>query len=622
MQSLPQLSRRPFRGASQTLALPARASRILPAALLLLLAALLATAAPTWAAPEPGSGNELFIERVDINVINVEAFVTDKDGKAVNDLAAEDFEVLEDGKPVEITNFFKNEAEALDSQLARDRGLLAGGRSEAVASPRDVPEDQRQNLVVYVDLYNLRPANRTKVLKQLGGFLEDRIYQGDRIMMVAHQRNLQMIHPFTQDIQRVVKGIERVAKMETGGQMMDAERRRIHNMLFNTTKGSSAGEDPGLDQTNALENIRIFVQQQRLETEGSMQALTTVLRSLGGVPGRRALLYVSDGLEQQPGADLFQTYLELYGTGPRNAGNFAPRNPGIEQSRNDLTKVFDKVAQSANTYQVTLYTLQARGAAAMSSISAENGDVSAGFGGRIAADASRGLAEQEPLISLADQTGGSAILGTSNFGGALESLSNDFNSLYSLGYRSRTGGDGKYHKIEVKVKRPGLKVRHRNGYVDSSQEERVADRAFSSLILDMESNPLGVTVDFATPQQEGINKYHLPLLVQVPFSQVTLLPDGDKMKGKLRLFFAVQDPDGAISQVQEVPYPVEITAAEMEQVKDKGLGYAVKLAVREGTPKIAVSVWDEISGTESYLLRNVPVGKSAEKKAAKSKPAR
>lgn len=578
--------------------------------------------APIASAQDTPDTQSLFIERVDINVINVEAFVTDKNGKAVNDLTADDFEVFEDGQPVEITNFYKSESlQPIEQQLAADRQMIEEGRRRGSAAtppaitPREVPEDQRIHLVAYVDLYNLRPASRTQVLKQLGGFLEDRIYQGDRVMLIAHQRNLQMIHPFTQDVRTVIEGIEKVAKMNTNGQLMDAERRRVRNTLFESTE-----DDPSRGLINSLESIRLFIQQQRLETENSMRALETVLRSLGGLPGRRALLYISDGLEKQPGADLLQLYLDRFGVGfGRGADANTPSRPGLEAMRNDLTELFDRVAAAANTYQVTLHTLQARGVAGLKAGSAEEGDNSPGIGGLTTSNADRAATEQEPLIDLAKETGGSSIINSSNFGSVFASLSQDFNSLYSLGYRSRTGGDGKYHRIEVKVKRPELKVRHRSGYVDKPQDERVADRAFSSLILDLESNPLGVTVDFATPQQEGGNKYHLPLLLRIPLREITLLPAGDKHQGKLRIFFAVQDPDGAISQVQEFPYPIEVPANDIEMVKDKEIGYAIKLLVREGQPKVAISVWDEISGSESYLLRTVPVGKAAAKAAKKSR---
>ena len=564
-------------------------------------------AIPVFAQPATDQ-RALFIERVDINVINVEAFVTDADGQAVSDLGEADFELFEDGQPVEISNFYQTQKNTTqDEQFARDRQLVAAGRKarEAAAAPapapREVPEDQRLNLVVYVDLYHLRPANRTRVLKELGLFLEDRVYQGDRVLMVAHQRNLQLIHPFTQDLHRIIKGIEQVAGMTTNGQIADAERKRVIWTLKN----------PDAEARDALDTIRLFVQQQRLETENSMRSLETLLRSLGGLPGRRALLYVSDGLEKQPGLDLYQLYDERYGLGRERSG--------LEVMRNDLSDLFDRITRVANTYQTTLYTLQARGSAGTNRGSAENGDLATGIAGTLQASNLRDFAEQEPLIDLAQETGGSSILNTNNFGGALQNLSRDFGNLYSLGYRSKNGGDGKYHRIEVKVKRPGLKVRHRSGYVDKPQDQRVADRAYSSLILGLEANPMGAVVDFAEAKQEGPGKYHLPLMVRIPLRQLTLLPDGDQLKGKLRFYLAVQDPDGAISDVREVPYPIAIAAAGADQLQEKEIGYAVKLAVREGRPTIAIGIWDELAGTETYLLRTLDIGSNAKKPAATTK---
>jgi len=537
-----------------------------------------------------------FSERVDVDIINVDAFVQDASGHAVEDLEAEDFEIFEDGKQVEISNFFQNPKTAAPGSPAEDpQASLAASSTppSPTATPVPAEEGQRLNLVVYIDLYNLRPAHRTQVVKALGLFLEDRIHQGDRILMMTHQRNLQLIHPFTQDLKQVSEGLAKVAKMTTNGQVQDAERLRARKSLLETDY------DP-------IEAIRLFAQQQRLETEVSMQALEATLRSLGGLPGRKALLYVSDGLEKQPGIDLYRLYQDLY----------SPRErPGLEALRNDLSEVFSRVATAANARQITLYTLQARGAGSLGSTSAERGGDLPIVAGESVANAERAASEQEPLIALAAETGGSAILNTANFAGALARLSNDWSSAYSLGFRASSKGDGRYHKIEVKLKRPGLKVRHRSGYVDNPVEQRVADRALSSLLLDVESNPLGVQVEFATEQDAGAKKFLVPLLVRIPLRELTLLPEGDQQKGKLRLYFAVQDPDGAISQVQEIPYPIEIPAAEMENVKDKEIGYAIKLALREGKPKISIGVWDEISGTESYLLRTLQVGKTGKKAA-------
>src|SRR5512144_2526999 len=61
---------------------------------------------PAWAAKPPAlPAPPSFGETVEVNVVNVDVYVTDKDGKRVTNLRKGDFQVFEDGKPVEITNF-------------------------------------------------------------------------------------------------------------------------------------------------------------------------------------------------------------------------------------------------------------------------------------------------------------------------------------------------------------------------------------------------------------------------------------------------------------------------------------------------------------------------------------
>jgi len=49
---------------------------------------------------------ETFGETIDVRVVNVDVWVTDRDGNPVTGLTADDFEVREDGRPVELSNFF------------------------------------------------------------------------------------------------------------------------------------------------------------------------------------------------------------------------------------------------------------------------------------------------------------------------------------------------------------------------------------------------------------------------------------------------------------------------------------------------------------------------------------
>jgi hypothetical protein len=117
------------------------------AALSLLLLPLL-PAAVSAAGPPPG---EVFSETIDVEVVNVQVFVSDHSGRPIRGLGREDFELLVDGRPVPITNFYAgDEAEAAP---------------EAGAAREAVPAAQRLTLVILVDDVNLSPQGRALLLR-------------------------------------------------------------------------------------------------------------------------------------------------------------------------------------------------------------------------------------------------------------------------------------------------------------------------------------------------------------------------------------------------------------------------------------------------------------------------
>lgn len=139
--------------------------------LLLLSSALLVPSGVGQEAPGDGP-EELFIDSVDVNLINVDVQVTNKRGRSITGLTREDFEVFEDGKPVEVSNFY-----AIVGGRVESGGVepLEEDRVPGVATPPEVPEDQKLHLVVYVDNVNIYPLNRRKSFKALRTFLLRRV---------------------------------------------------------------------------------------------------------------------------------------------------------------------------------------------------------------------------------------------------------------------------------------------------------------------------------------------------------------------------------------------------------------------------------------------------------------
>ncbi|MCP4654459.1 MAG: VWA domain-containing protein [bacterium] len=552
--------------------------------LLVLTAFLLVPGSPAAAAEEvvPLS---TFIDQVEVNIVNIEVFVTDRDGRRVPGLTREDFEIYEDGQPVEVTNFY---AVAREPAEVEEPAAVAAPEAEAlpVAQEPEIPEEQQLFLVVYVDNFNLLPRDRAHVLKALPGFLEPRVAEGAQVMLLTHNRSIEVVQPFTDDFGLIAEGIEKIRRSATLLQEIALQQRLL-------LRGIALAQEQDDDMAE-VSHLESYIQQRRSHLELSTKALRSTVRTLGILPGRKAILYLSNGLELQPGKEFEPLYRE-------------PRAEGKHRFRPEERHLFNQITREANAHQVTFYTLDARGHV--------NPAVSPEVAGMFVAEnrvdlaAVRDFNLQASLIEMAVPTGGTAILNATNFEETLARMGEDFENYYSLGYASSTTGRDRYHKIEVKLRRRGLRARHRTGYLDKPAAKRMADRTLSSLVLDRGHNPLGIELAFGEPEKKSRNKYLLPVLVRIPSGVVTFVSHDEKMEGRLRLYVAIRDEAGGLSPVREQAYPLSVPREVLETAPDGDIGYQTMLEIREGNQGVSVGVRDEISGAESIVHETVVVGK-------------
>lgn len=572
----------------------ARAAVPLLAAALACLPAAVAAAAevgePGGSRPAPPPAR-LFIDRVEVNVVNVEVFVTDRQGQRVGGLGREDFEVRVDGQPVEITNFYASAA-GTEPEPSGGAGGVATVGLPAPAAPPSGPasaaesavlaREQRLNLMVYVDHAFIRPANRKRVLDHLRGFLTEGLDENTWVILIGYNGAVHVETPLTRDREAIGAGLDGLGGYAAGTGPLSMDR--VARVLQNTEPEDMAAM------------VGSFIQQEEAKLRLSVHALAQTLALFAGLPGRKAVLHVSDGLP-----------MEVAQVAQALSGVESTMVPGL---RNGERRLYQELVRAAQAHQIAFYPVDTRGAAGEDYSSAAFAPLDGLPLDRApmpnaALAAAETLNRQEPLIEMAAATGGTAILNTYDFGRALETVAVDFGSFYSLGFAAPHAGDGRRHAIDVRVKRPGLRVRHREGYVDKPLVERVGDRTLSFLHLQMESNPLGARIGFGTPQRDG-RRWIVPLLVRVPADGVTLLPEGDARRAQLHFFVAVRDDRGRVSDLSHVPHPVTIPAGE--EAPDEGdLGLGINLEVRPGTWTVAVGVWDEIGGGESYLRETVNV---------------
>lgn len=573
-----------------------------------LLSVLLAGSAPlrSQEAPPPAGAPdalESFGETVSVEVVNVEVWVTDRQGRPVTGLTRDDLELLEDGEPVEIQYLAE-----LPDAVGGGPDPAVGGAEPAGAAPEGLAEEELLHVVVYVDDWNLKPEDRSRVLDELRAFLARELRPGERVMVVLHDgSSLSIAQPFTDDLTVLGSSLDRIERRAPHGVQLASERRRAIQEIVDAyqTSAERTARRPIVGDvcTNAWPDMesafRTHAATVASHAQGAVAGLSSVLQNLAGVPGSKVLLYVGNGLPDQAGIDLFEFLRSLCPHAESEANNL--------RWAYDLNSLYADVVDRANAHGVVLYALEADGRT--------EGTTSAPAGHqglRMPTHAVR-LRENSldaTLTRLAEETGGRAIVDASDFEAAFGEISQDLRYYYSLGFVPDRDGDGAKHRLEVRVPgRRDLRVRHRAAYIDKPFEQRLVERVHGVVGLADERNPLGVRVETGEPTPATGGGLNVPLRLWVPLEAITLVPGDDAgSRGSLRVVLAVPGPDGSLSGVRQKLVPVEV-AAEPEGEASEGAGRAklveVALELPAGRHQIALGVRDELAGRASFLRHEV-----------------
>lgn len=601
-----------------------------------------------------------FREEVSVEVVNVDVWVSDRKGQPVTGLTREDFQLFEDGKPVEISNFAAFEAAghpppAGSSQPAPEVAAGAAGTADKPGGA-SAPEPERR-LVVFVDDWNLRPEDRIRVLDDLRTFVRDQAGPGVFVMVVLHDGAVRVVLPFTHDPVAVSRTFDAIEKRAPSGLQARSDRRTALEAIRDaysraieagrpggpgvTPVAAFGGTDPCSaywgEMENAAHNYSVTTAGQ---VEQSLGALVTVTDFLAGLPGQKVLLYVGDGMEGQPGEDLYHYLAQLC---PARQSEVA-----LAASSYDLTGGFRQLTSRANAHGVTFYTLEAEGPGGEFDLSIQGGTTfapshqeesldSQGSGGSsgglepsndrfqsfgtvpeapetggstlrpsAAVERLRASNLEGPLFTMAHETGGRAVLNAIDFAPELERLGEELGTYYSLGFVPGHLGDDHTHALEVKVAGKGYTVRHRASYRDKPLEMRYVERIFAAARMGVEQNPLGVRLELGDSVAVGsTGRLAVPLRIWVPLDRLTLVAGEDeKATGRLRVMLSASDGEGGMTPVRQKLVPVEVGAGERDR-GEEGQGaeklVEVQLDLPPGRHLVALGVRDEVGGEVSYL---------------------
>ena len=407
--------------------------------------------APAPAPAAPASPEQTPIFRADINFVRVDVIVTDRQGNPVHDLKQEDFEVTEDGKPQSIQTFKL-------INVTEDTGLGADPPREVrnqIEEQMEAARDDVRVFSIFLDDYHVRLENSMRAREAIARFVENQIQPKDLVSImyplwsindVLHTRN-----------RRQVAGAIR----EFTGRKFDYTPR-------------NAFEERYVHYVSTIEA-------ERIRNDVTLSALKGLIIKLGGLrEARKAIVLISEGFTNVLPVQMVDQVATCNGAACGNqprprpdpvGGANSPAQQRMESQeffmQADMMSDIKRVTDLANRYNTAIYAVDPRGLAPF--------EYDLSTAGQAAVSLTKNTAmldsTMDTLRVLSDETDGRAIVNSNDLDRGLRQIVRDSSAYYLLGYTSAVTTDGKFHKINVRLKRPGLQVRARPGYVALSAAE-------------------------------------------------------------------------------------------------------------------------------------------------------
>ena len=199
-------------------------------------------------------GGLAFVDELEVTVVNIVAYVTDKQGTAVTNLTRDDFRILHDGEERPISNFQLYTEELIRSYYQAEEGPplppAADPGTELEAPP--LTEIQPVWMMILVDNDNLQPLDRNRVLGQLRTFVRENTKPPVKMMVASTNRALKVEQEFTDDSTEILGALEGV-KMTTGGRTSrDTARSEVYDEIDRYTQSQSSSGQSSLSQARSL----------------------------------------------------------------------------------------------------------------------------------------------------------------------------------------------------------------------------------------------------------------------------------------------------------------------------------------------------------------------------------
>jgi len=546
----------------------------------------------------PPIDNDSDVVKITTKLVQFDAVVTDKDGNQVKDLTIADFEILQDGKPQEITNFsyINTETPAQSSP----KTIVKNGKNVILPPPVRVrPESSGRIITFIVDDGNCTATQigMTAAQDALKKFVSEQMLPNDLVAIYRTRGGSSLLQQFTSDKNQLMRVARQIRWYPPSGSCGG-----YGGDIFESARIDSTGKTSGQGSFETEENRKTRERNEDSvrdnQTVGTIGVIRYVVRGLGKVSGRKVVFFLSDGL------------------------SLRTRTGSNRQAFDALRDLTD----TANRASVVLNTIDVRGLFDASKISA--GDE---IYAREDYNATEKIVERrmkevtntrDGLRYLAEETGGNFYKDQNFLDVPIRRALSLEKGFYLIGYEptDETFKDKNFNKIEIKLKRPDLNVSSRAGFLGRTDEsvapkKRTGDsELYEAIVAPLPRAGLNVqlTAFFVNTPTEG---NVVRSLVHLDGGEITFTDEPNGFKKAVFDVVAVtlNEKNEVVDEFNRT-HTFKIEAAAMPLIKQNGIIYTTDVPIKKaGNYTFRLAVRDANSktlGSASQIIQVPDLKKS------------
>jgi VWFA-related protein len=544
------------------------------------------------------------VVRIGVTLVQIDAVVTDGRGKQVTDLQREDFRLLVDGKPQRISNFsYVSNVRAEPTAPA-----LEAGRPDKLAPPVPSsglrPEQVTRTIALVIDDLNMSFESMAYTREALKKFVTEQIEPGDLAAIIVTGGASGSLQQYTSDKRLLLSAAEHLRWNPYGNGLVGPQALAP---LQADSAGSSFAPDAGARGANTTMRTagREFDSyRQQVFTIGTLGATEQVIRGLRELPGRKSVVLFSDGL--------FTLYRD--------------RN-------NELIDPLNRLTDLANRSSVMIYTMHESGLQTLGLTAADNVNFDPSDPARAHQQVLNALSDrhqrffqsQQSLAYLANTTGGFPVENTNDLSGGMRRILEDQKGYYLIGFVpddstfKTVRGLQAFHKISVKINRPGLHVRSRTGFLGVPDDDtKVEPHTRPEQLLAALTSPFastGVGLRLTSIFANSPKGSYLYSMVHIDADRLTFSDEpGDWHKAVVDVLAVTFGSNGRIVDQINRRDNVRLRGPAYHQALKHGLVYSINLPVKTAGPyQLRVAVRDAVServGSANQFVEVPDVGKA------------